>query len=563
MMSLKNTFLSGLICLAASGCALVETQEKVDRVEKKAVQLRDLNLAQATTAAVTRTAKPRLAGEEIVLRSQSALPPLFARKVVYSTQGAQSLNEVFDAIGQMVGVPIRASEIASTSGTEQQVIGAMGAATQQGGLNGKVQIEYTGSLRGLLDDLAGRNEASWRYVARTGTIEFFRFETRTMSIYLPPGSKKIDASISLAGVSGGGGSSGGASGGSSGGGSSGGGATAGNVSVSQSLTVNPWSSILGGVQAILSEGASSSQGAGRSGVPSGGMGQGGGQGDGALNASGPAGRASANPELGILTVTARPRAVERIAAYVDSINARFAQNVTIDIKIYSLTMDKQASLGFSLDTVYKYLNNNGISVVGAQPLQPATGTPGQLTLNIDNPRSRLYGSSLVAQALSQFGNVALQTQGQVLAVNGQPAPIQVANEVNYLASSSLTQAPNVGSTATLTPGTRVVGFTANFLPTVLGDNRILLQYQMQLSSLTALTQVTSGNSSIQTPQISSQSLQQQAFVKDGQSIVLFGFDQNRDTTDTAMGLGNASRAARSERQMIVIVMQVNGGRKDA
>jgi type IVB pilus formation R64 PilN family outer membrane protein len=169
----------------------------------------------------------------------------------------------------------------------------------------------------------------------------------------------------------------------------------------------------------------------------------------------------------------------------------------------------------------------------------------------------------VAQALSQFGNVALQTQGQVLAVNGQPAPIQVANEVNYLASSSLTQAPNVGSTATLTPGTRVVGFTANFLPTVLGDNRILLQYQMQLSSLTALTQVTSGNSSIQTPQISSQSLQQQAFVKDGQSIVLFGFDQNRDTTDTAMGLGNASRAARSERQMIVIVMQVNGGRKDA
>ena len=551
MTSFKNTFLSGLVCLLVSGCAVVETQGKIDSVEKTAVQLRDLNLAQATTAAVSRTAKPRLAGEEIVLRSQSTLPPLFARKVVYSTQGAQSLNEVFDAIGQMVGVPIRASEIASTVGADQQVVGAMGAATQQGGLNGKVQIEYSGSLRGLLDDLAGRNEASWRYVARTGTIEFFRFETRTMSIYLPPGSKKIDASISLAGVSGGGGSSGGASGG----GSSGGSATAGNVSVTQSLTVNPWSSILGGVQAILSEGSTSSQGTGQAGKS-------GGQADGALNAYGPAGRASANPELGILTVTARPRAVERIAAYVESINARFAQNVTIDIKIYSLTMDKQASLGFSLDMVYKYLNNNGISVVGANPLQPASGTPGQLTLNIDNPSSRLYGSSLVAQALSQFGNVALQTQGQVLAVNGQPAPIQVANEVNYLASSSLTQAPNVGSTATLTPGTRVVGFTANFLPTVLGDNRILLQYQMQLSSLTALTQVTSGNSSIQTPQISSQSVQQQAFVKDGQSIVLFGFDQNRDTTDTALGLGSASRAARSERQMIVIVMQVNGGRKD-
>lgn len=562
MKKLKITLIA-TAAFVASGCSIVEPQKRIDKVEQTATELRDLNLAQATTAAVSRTSRPRLAGEEIVLRSQSTLPPLFSRQVGYSTQGAQSLNDVLEAIGQRVGVPIRASEIASTTGSDVVPTASPAQlAGQQSGLNGKVQIEYSGSLRGLLDDLAGRNEASWRYVARTGQIEFFRYETRTLSIYLPPGSKKIDASISLAGVSGGGGSStvGGSGGAASG--SSGGGATAGNVSVTQSLTVNPWSSILGGVQAILSEGSGTSNAQGQTGANSQNS-QSSSQGSGSMSVSGPAGRAAANPELGILTVTARPRALERIGAYVDSINSRFAQNVTIDIKIYSLTMDKQASLGFSLDSVYKYLNNNGISVVGAQPLQPATGTPGQLTLNIDNPRSRLYGSSLVAQALSQFGNVALQTQGQVLAVNGQPAPIQVANEVNYLASSSLTQAPNVGSTATLTPGTRVVGFTANFLPTVLGDNRILLQYQMQLSSLTALTQATSGNSSIQTPQISSQSLQQQAFVKDGQSIVLFGFDQNRDTTDTAMGLGNASRAARSERQMIVIVMQVNGGRKDA
>jgi Flp pilus assembly secretin CpaC len=106
-----------------------------------------------------------------------------------------------------------------------------------------------------------------------------------------------------------------------------------------------------------------------------------------------------------------------------------------------------------------------------------------------------------------------------------------------------------------------VGFTANFLPLILGDNRILLQYQMQISQLTALTQVVSGGSSIQTPQISSQSLQQQAFVQDGQSIVLFGFDQNRDTADVAAGIGSASKAGTSQRQMMVIVMQVNGGRK--
>lgn len=571
----RMTGVATLVALVAGCGNMQHAQQRVETVEKAAIQIRDQNVAGLTTGAVTRTAKPRLAGEEIVLRSQHALPPAFARKVTYSTQGAQSLTEVFDSIGQMIGMPIRSSEIAGSSQQQQsqvQGVRAPGATTVGAGaqgMSGRIQLEYNGTLRGLLDDLANRNEASWRYIAKTNSIEFFRYETRTLSIYLPPGSKSINASISLSGVSGGGGDSGGASGGSAGGagggGSSGTSSGAGNVSVSQSLTVNPWSSIMNGVGSILSEGAQP-QTTGSSGSMGGSTGSTGGTGNqggvSGMTASGPAGRAAANPELGILTVTARPRAVERIAAYVESINARFAQNVMIDVKVYSLTLDKQASLGFSLDLLYKFMNNNGVSVVGASPLQPATGTPGQLTLNIDNPRSKLNGSSIVAQALSQFGNVALQTQGQVLAVNGQPAPIQVAQEVNYLASSSLTQSPNVGSTSTLTPGSRVVGFTANFLPTILGDNRILLQYQMQLSSLTALTQVTSGTSSIQTPQISSQSLQQQAFVKDGQSIVLFGFDQNRDTTDTAIGLGSASKSARSERQMVVIVMQVNGGRKD-
>ena len=169
----------------------------------------------------------------------------------------------------------------------------------------------------------------------------------------------------------------------------------------------------------------------------------------------------------------------------------------------------------------------------------------------------------MAEALSQFGNVALQTQGQVLAINGQPSPIQVANEVNYLASTSTTLTPDVGATTTLTPGTRVVGFTANFMPLILGNNQILLNYQMQVSQMTALTQITSAGSTIQTPQISSQSLQQAAYLRDGEAIVLFGFDQNRDQADSAASLAGASRSGRSERQMVVIVIQVNGGTRHA
>ena len=530
------------------GCASVkQNDEKITRTETTAIALRDAAVNNTASGSVVRTDRPRLAGEEVVLVDPTALPPVFAKKITYSTQGAQALSDVLETVSGLVGIRILNQETTSSDA-------APGMALPQPGqlpgaqITGRVQIEYNGTLRGLLDDLSARESASWRYNAKTNTVDFFRYETRTLSLYLPPGAKNIAATISLAGVTGGG--SGGGGGGASGG---------GNVSVGSTLIVDPWKSIMGGIQSILSEGSSPASSSGGAGSAGGGAAAG--APGSAMSASGSAGRAAANPELGLITITARPHAVQRVAAYVESINQRFAQNVMVDIKIYSLSLDNQASLGFSLDALYQRLNSTGVSIVGASPLRAGNGNPGQLTISA-SPASRVSGSQLVVQALQQFGRVALQTQGQVIAVNGQPAPIQVANEVNYLASSATTQTANVGSTSTLTPGTRVVGFTANFLPLILDGNRILLQYQMQISSLTALTQVNSGTSSIQTPQISSQSLQQQAFVRDGQSIVLFGFDQDRTTLDNAINTGGASAATALARQMVVIVMQVSGGQKN-
>jgi type IVB pilus formation R64 PilN family outer membrane protein len=506
------------------------------------------NQQQASSSAVVRTHRPRLAGEELAVRPLDPLPEILSRPVSYSTPGTQTLAEVLLAVSQLLGLRILAGEIGQ-QGSPQPEGAPQQSGSPAGALTGKVQLEFINRpASSLLDEIAAQNDASWRYVARTRTIELFRFETRTLSVYLPPGAKNIHASISLANVGGGSAGSSGAS------------ASGGDVSVSQTLLVDPWSSIMGGIAALLSDGQGSGEGTGGAG----GVGArspaapGAGSPAASLNASGRAGRATANPELGIVTVTARPAAVERIAAYLQSINGRFAQNVMVDVKIYSLTLDDRAAIGFSLDAVYRRLGRYAVSLVGPAPGQIGS-TPGQLTIAAES--GRFNGSELIVQALSQFGNVALQTQGQVIAINGQPSPMQVANEVNYLASSATTTATNVGTTTTLQPGTRVVGFTANFLPLILGDNRILLQYQMQISQLTALTQVLSGNASIQTPQISSQSLQQQAFVQDGQSIVLFGFDQNRDTTERSLGLGGASKTGTAQRQMIVIVLQVNGGRK--
>ena len=170
------------------------------------------------------------------------------------------------------------------------------------------------------------------------------------------------------------------------------------------------------------------------------------------------------------------------------------------------------------------------------------------------------GSQVILQALEQVGDVSFLTSGQVVAANGQPSPLQVANEFTYLASSSTVSNATTGNITTLTPATKTVGFTANFLPMILGDNRIMLQYQINLSSLLSLNNVSSGGSSIQTPNIATQSLQQQAFVRDGQSIVLFGYEQERAASNWARFFPGISKDSNSDRTVMVIIMEVYGGK---
>lgn len=544
---MKKLALVLLAALAAVGCAQIESvQVRVKDAQDNAVKLRDQNIANAASATVTRTSRPRLAGDQITLRAANALPAVFERRIVYSTQGAQTLQEVLAAIGQLAGITIVASEIAPSSIAPAVPVPGPQPMSQPApatGLQGRVQLEFDGRLRLALDEIATKNDAAWRFVATTNTVEFFRFETRTLAVGLPRGAKSVTSQMAVS-------SAGGGSGGSS---SSGGGARSGatQVSVAQSISIDPWNSMMTGIQSILGE---PEQGRPGSGAPLTGTSTS------ALTASGPNGRAAASPDFGIITVTARPAVLERIASYVRAINTRFAQNVMIDVKILNLSLDREAALGFSLDLVYKRINGDGISVAGGAPLALGNGIPGTIIGSLGH--GRWSGSDVVARALQQFGDVSVQTHQQAIAINGQPAPMQFAQTIPYVPSRQVTTVPNVGVTESASAESRVVGFSANFIPSIQGDNRILLEYNMNIEELVSIDSFPSGQNTIQVPRTTIQSLPGAAYLRDGQAIVLFAFDKNRDSVSAANSPSGASKAGRNQREILIVVIQAYGGLKD-
>lgn len=539
---LKPSRNSGAACLAVAllaltGCGTLheETRKKVDSDLQAVGKAQDMMNGYRRNGAVVRIAAAKLAGEEITIGEANKLPDIFNSPFVYVAP-PQTAGEVGATIYQRIGIPV-------------VVIGGMGAndsgqaqSQNQNQNQKKLAMSWEGSLKGLLDHLTMQTGQYWRY--RNGQIEIFSVETRSFNVYLPTGKRSVTATIALSGGGSGGNSS---SGGSGGGGGSDGGGT-GSVNIASQMEIDAYGALAKSIGAIVEE-AQAGSGANAAGP----------QGPGGVAGAATTRVVISNPALGLMTVTSTPPVLDHVAAYIKSVNDRLAQNVMISVKVYNLSLNKENNAGFSMDLVYRDMDKYGISMTGATPLSPTNGVPGVFRASVLGA-SRMSGTELLVQALSQHGDVSLVRSGQVLAANGQPSPLQMANEFTYLQSSATTTVPNVGTTQTLTPGSRTVGFTANFLPMILGDNRILLQYQINLSTLLGLNQVTSGGAMIQTPNISSQSLQQQAFVRDGQTIVLFGFEQDQSSDNKSMGLTGVSRGSSSAKQVMVILMEVFTGK---
>lgn len=558
----KKIILIGLVGALLAGCSTFdEVSKTIANSNSSAENAMSQQNQLRKSGAVVRMSSAKLAGEEVAVRSAAALPPNFHRPFAYLS-AHQPLSAILGEIGRRSGVVTAVQPMdvnSSTSGNSTSA--APGTPNFSGGPDAPIAVDWNGDLKGLLDYLAATTRMYWKY--EDGRIYFFKTETRSFHVFLPAGKRTVNSSISLTGTSGSGsgngsgsgsGTGGGGTGGGTGGGA-GGGSVGGMVSVASNMDIDAYDAIVKSVQAIVST-VDGSQPAAASGIS-------------ATGSTTGSKNVVANPALGLITVTATPAVLDRVASYVRSVNDRFSQNVMIGVKIYNLTVNKGANAGAQLQLAYARLasglpsaDRGGAILAGRPNLTPLNdGVAGALV--IDAPTSGNWtGSQLLLQAMEQIGDVQYVTSGQVIAANGQPSPLQVATEFSYVSNRTLQGSGERGDPVRLTTTSTVrsVGFTANFVPLILGDNRIMLQYQINLSSLLSLDTFGTGDFAIQIPKVATQSLQQQAYLKDGQSIVLLGFEQERAQTEKAAGMTGISKNAGSSRNMMVIVMEVYSGK---
>lgn len=448
---------------------------------------------------------------------QQKLPHFFNEKVSVTAPGNVSVVEIISDLETSTGISFNVDQdVYNTSKSLATVLNATttqqtpqnGQNTQKGAVNlsnlnyNPVLVSdfvFSGSLKEALNLLASKANISWSY--KNGQINVFRYETKTYNIAALAGNTQTTSSIDLQGNT----SSSVATGGTS---SSSQAPSSGKSTsdVQRTAKLATWSE----VQSYL------------------------------LSQMSPNGKLAILESTGVVTVTDTPEVQERVKKAIKSLNKILSQQIYLDVNIYSVDIAKSDNTGVNWNLAWSGTQNKFTMTSPAGAFSDANNTavaPNSFTAGVIS--GPFAGTSATIQALSKLGKTSLVNQFSVTTLNGQPTPVASNIQQTYLAQVSVTGGANgSGNSTSLTPGTVMTGITLNVTPKVENDNKLLIEYSMNLSDLLMMNQSpNSGGNVIQLPVTDIKSVLQRAELKSGQTLVLSGFKQQTSKIDNS-GVGS-------------------------
>ena len=376
-----------------------------------------------------------------------------------------------------------------------------------------LDVNYTGTLRGLLDTIAGLSGYGWDFDARTRRITFSSLQVRTFVLAASAGTVVWDSQVSNRSREQQDTSLSGSNINST---VSSGDTTSQTAQVnSTKATLDVWKEVETTVKGLLSK----------------------------------AGTVSISQSAGTLTVRDTHSRLEAIARYIDELNARLERQVALCVRVWALEVNDASRLGLNLQTLFA---SPDVAVEAGSASQ-ATGSLAAVSVL----KGKLAGSSATLEALKEWGKATQLTSASGLVMNNQPFPVQAVRRHAYLAGMTMSTS-EYSQTSEITPGEVTTGFAITLIPHILPDRHVLLQYNITLSSLEDMTTIERDSIAVQLPQVSTRAFSQRTRLKAGQTLVLAGFEQDTASATRDLGLLSGLRDHDASKTLLVISIELEG-----
>lgn len=256
---------------------------------------------------------------------------------------------------------------------------------------------------------------------------------------------------------------------------------------------------------------------------------------------------------GLITVTAKVADHDRVENYIKEVNGTIGQQITFDVNVLTVTLDDEDSFGLDLSGAFSGSNKLSLSGSSASAIDEKVGS-----INIGVVDGN-FSIKALASALSRQGKVSVGTRAGATTSNNRMAPIEIVDELAYVKEFQVTDSDNGRLVSPITD-TVTTGFQLQLFPRVLNNRELMVQYSVRLSELKGITTFGEGESIVQLPETSTTSFEQQAILKNGQTLILAGFERTRAEVSASgigkarnIGLGGAKKAQVSKVATVLMI----------
>jgi type IVB pilus formation R64 PilN family outer membrane protein len=526
------------LVLYLGGCAVTPkeveaiTQEKVQTSNQK---LLDAQSQQKQEVRMTRVDGNYIGDTPIELPYAASLPEPFFQHLTIRTKGSAfgTVGEAAKNLNLATGIPVRvnpdvdpqASQASSASAStpggfmqQSSVSSSMSSAAQS--YKQSVRMDYSGTLLGYVKEIANSGGVEWEF--KDGSIHFFRLITRSFSLSnVNPGDLDVADNMSKGGQ---------ASTGQAGGANA---STTGSFSSSSQVglrgTYSIWRSIKPALDSALS----------------------------------PVGKLSINEGTGTVTVTDTKDAVAKIGKIVEAENVVLGKQVSVEVRVLRVDLNKQSQVGVNLNTVYSVMKG-GTRTQGFASTSQSTqvsGSAGSITFSIVDPSSPANGASVGIQALNQFGTIVSDTSSTLITTNRVPAMTGSFNTRGFLAQTTPAAGGAVGGGAGvpgLTPGSTTTGSFLRVLPTIKDNNTVLVSMSVDVSDLLGLGSASTGSGAtlqqIQWANTGGTKTISNLLVGQGEAMVMAGIGGDGVTSNADTGVSGASSSSQKTKSLFVVIV---------
>lgn len=391
-----------------------------------------------------------------------------------------------------------------------------------------VDMRWSGTLAGFLDQLTARLNLSWSY--RDGTVVIERYVTETFELAAFAGSQEYKMALASGNSGGSGGSVGGSSAGSTGSSSS-------NLDLNESGKVQVLHSLKAAIESMVRDGG---------------------------------GQVVLNEGSGRFFVTATRDVMARVRSVVKAEDASLQRQAHIQIDIYSVVQSEANEAGANWNILFQNL----AQLWGANiksPTSLTSSSAGNIGVSILSSGSsataqRFGNSQAVLNLLSQVGNSAQHRPVSMIALNRQWARKTNLRTDGYVSETTPSTASAAGSGS---PGLKTTSITTGdkFMvqPAILDNGSIVLKFGVSLTELLDMLQVSAGSGNtlqtVQTPITSGTDDQTTVRLMPGEAMVVTGLSRRlaaqdrRSLTENSPWLLGGSRASSNKREDFVIVVR--------